>query len=823
MFNLIYRLTKFNHNVLSLCMHVHEIFFSFVPTGSAENRRQFEEAMKYGRMKAWLCKLLSYGPAGSGKTSVKEMIVGNPPPEQRNSTPLAMRPVTVCRVNIDDQPRQTTLKDRKEYLARALANNSQDPDTHPRSTETDTGVDEATSTRKDEPQVTTTSASAQPDISASSESISSDESIDSEADDILRSISTDQELIRLMDNVSTKVHPRLAFKILQIIDSGGQSQFHEILPIFLRRLHFYMFVFRLRDELGSRPEIEYYVDNKPVGPSIKSAQTIEQLLQHCARTMHSHKSSSGNKGESPQIFVIGTHLDQEKKSKETRKQKNEKILKLLLPTLGEQIVYHDVHKREVIIPVNAKNPGREEEDIIEQIRERLMDESSIPAADIPSRWFALEILLQEVAQLLKRGVLSREECFDAAIDKLHFEEDAAQFDAAIQYLDDLSVLFYYPHTLPGVIFADPQVLLDKVTELVIAAFQTNKEVIFKGDNWRKFYEFALVTAEFLSQPQFSKHYVPGLFEVKDLIRLFLKLLIFARFGDAHLFVPALLRDLEKDDLNKYRISSTRVPSLAIYFPDGGPRRGIFCSLLSWLVSPENQPQWSISESTDEIGTPICLHRNCVQLRITDLPGSVMLIDTYTHFEVHVNISDEGADDLCSKIFPTIRESIFRGLQKATLNLGYYDSSPRPALVCPCGNGDSHIATAKPEIRYWTCSLKESKYGKLSPHQLLWIDNKHNEKRLAESDLPRLLSKLGSHAYKWRDIGIHLGFQEGELKNIDAKPLLLHDSPKSWLREMLSEWLQWAPGDDRKSSTFATLETLINALNKSELGALASTL
>ena len=42
-------------------------------TGTAENRRQFEEAMKHGYIKAWLCKLLMYGAAGSGKTCTKEI------------------------------------------------------------------------------------------------------------------------------------------------------------------------------------------------------------------------------------------------------------------------------------------------------------------------------------------------------------------------------------------------------------------------------------------------------------------------------------------------------------------------------------------------------------------------------------------------------------------------------------------------------------------------------------------------------------------------------------------------------------------------------
>ena len=84
-------------------------------------------------------------------------------------------------------------------------------------------------------------------------------------------------------------------------------------------------------------------------------------------------------------MILGTHLDKEKKSKETREEKNKKMLKLLLPTLQKQIIYHNISTNEVIFPLNAVNPGRQEQDIIEQIREVLLGESSIPAADIPLR------------------------------------------------------------------------------------------------------------------------------------------------------------------------------------------------------------------------------------------------------------------------------------------------------------------------------------------------------------------------------------------------------------------------------------------------------
>ena len=203
------------------------------------------------------------------------------------------------------------------------------------------------------------------------------------------------------------------------------------------------------------------------------------------------------------------------------------------------------------------------------------------------------------------------------------------------------------------------------------------------------------------QSEFNKHYVPGLFEVHDLVKLFKKLLIFAHFSTTELFVPALFQDLDKKDVIKIRAhSSADTSSLAIVFPDGGPRRGIYCSLLCWLVSQEeNSPApWSIL--TNQFGTPTCLHRNCVQFKLHESPAVVTLIDTHTHFEVHVNVPIKFSVDLCPKIIPMVCKTIFKGLSKATLNLHYDNSSPSAALVCPCGRGDSHVATANTELGYW---------------------------------------------------------------------------------------------------------------------------
>lgn len=48
-------------------------------------------------------------------------------------------------------------------------------------------------------------------------------------------------------------------------------------------------------------------------------------------------------------------------------------------------------------------------------------------------------------------------------------------------------------------------------------------------------------------------------------------------------------------------------------------------------------------------------------------------------------------------------------------------------------------------------------------------------------------------------------------------LMLQFPPKSYLRNMLSQWLQWAPGDGRGSTSFATKGMLHAALLKAKLG------
>jgi hypothetical protein len=96
-------------------------------------------------------------------------------------------------------------------------------------------------------------------------------------------------------------------------------------------------------------------------------------------------------------------------------------------------------------------------------------------------------------------------------------------------------------------------------------------------------------------------------------------------------------------------------------------------------------------------------------------------------------------------------------------------------------------------------------------------------KLSENNHSVLYAKLTEHSAKWREIGIHLGFCPSELNEIQARPPLYATAPKSLLSAMIADWLQWAPGDQRGSTNYATLEGLRDAVNKAGLSEAAQSI
>lgn len=692
--------------------------------GSIESRRLFTAAMKLGHVQSWTSKFLMYGAAGTGKSSFMDLLIDNPPSDIRRSTPLAARPVTLFQIDVSRMEWvKLSPKEKKEMIVRAMMSIQVLPD----SSSEESSSEEDSLSDKEQPQV------AEPVVTEghSTEHVPTQDAGhrlhpvalttpgytegSEPAKHIRRSIDKFVDLVELCSRTDKAV---TSYHKLHLIDSGGQPQFHEILPVFLRRMSLYVFVFKLSEELAAKPVVEYFDNSgRPVGTPYQSSQSNEQLLKHCLRTMHTHRSGGSKDERSSKIMIIGTHRDLEDQcTTETREEKNVKLAKVLFPTFKKEVVYYNLHKNEFIFPVNAKDPNAQDKALLDSIRRLLLTECRPEPVDVPLQYYGLEILLEEVSLALGRGVLSFSECLEAATE-LHFDKHT--LDAALQFLDEIAVLFFFPEVLEGVIFTNPQVLLDKVTELVEKIHSLRKcdgsgPCPFSGE-WQAFRDHALFTLEFLHN--FQKHYVAGLFTPTELVKLFRRLLIVAQFSSTEYLMPALLPVLGDTDVADHRIPhDSPAAALALDFPLGGPRLGVYCTLTCFLVSHNNQfpCPWEIELYPDS-NTPACLYRNCTRFSIPGFPGCVTLIDTFTHFEVHVST----ASKVCRKMCFHAQQAILTGIKKAALTLGYLDCAPSLAVLCPCGVGGVHVASLGDGL--WTCKRNRSKFGDLASNYQVWLD------------------------------------------------------------------------------------------------------
>ena len=503
---------------------------------------------------------------------------------------------------------------------------------------------------------------------------------------------------------------------IHLIDSGGQPQFYDLFPIFIRHATSILLVQRLCDRLNDHPTVEYYDgDGALVGIPYLSLFTNLETVMCLARTMHSHPTD----GKHPNIMVACTHRDMEGKCSETRAEKNKTLFNLLHPLFPNDLVlYGDA--MEPIFPLNAKEPDEEDKRVAKLLRQAI--ESSAPdPVELPLWWYFLEIALARLATMLGRRILSRKECLSVA-HNLRFPEE--EFRAALQYFDKLNLCLYYPTVLPDVVFSDPQVPLDKASELVQQSYKLREAKQGKKSQgpqqaleakWLKFRDQGIVRHEFLEK--FPKHYKDKLFTPSDVLLLFEHLLIFAPLTKDEYFMPSLLQMLPREELDKHRVFSSAAAPLVIHFPHGWPRSGIFCCLVVFLI---NCCKWQVCRPS---GLPILVARNCIKFKLPSCPCSVTLIDSFAQFEVHVNSPAE----FCCEICPNIRQKIFDGIDAAAATLRYNNDTPHPAFFCAHTPKDSekttlHTATLSKDRKWCMCTEDEDLFYKLNDRQTVWFDS-----------------------------------------------------------------------------------------------------
>ena len=618
----------------------------FLATDTADAQNALQIAMKKGSIKVCVLKVLVIGPPGSGKTCTKHLLLGVPPPRRRTSTPIAtkaVRAISFHRLKADGSKivhwQEMNNEKYLEFIAREVKLLELNP----------SGLLSSPSQSTTRPTNSTSTAQQNVNSEAQySHAILATE--DPQTTPVKRNTSTGDETEVSIDIskgtfkkiVDKCVHIRAPkpsesserHQFIHLIDSGGQPSFLSLVPAFVRGCTVNIVVSKLPSRLSEHLPFEYVIDDEhlhqPTELSQSQLELIEELICSLSSVIHAKFPHSKFSSE-PRFLIIGTHADKHWQwFTETLNSKCQQIKQKLGKLKDMCINCHPYG--DIILPVNTLTEKNRDE-ISAFIRQKIMEaHGSAAEIEIPTRWYVFELEVDSKAKKEDRGVLSVVECFKIGR-KLGMEEE--EVDAALRYLDEVALCLYFKDAVPHLVFPDPQVILNELTELMNIGIIDLKHIYsqYSKPAVDKLRDEGLFNKELIAMvcSKFRVCEDKCSYTVEDFLTILKHLLIVAQVmieGNEFFFLPAILPLVKKPTLN-CKVLAT----LYLICRTGVIPLGSFPALVVALLGKLGMEHFTLYEKADDEQSQ---YRNCVQLCCSELGGVVQLVERHAWIEVSYN-------------------------------------------------------------------------------------------------------------------------------------------------------------------------------------------
>ena len=462
-----------------------------------------------------MARVLLHGAPQVGKTSVKRLIFNYPPlaKEYEKSTQLLedpVRAISTCRMmstderNLEEIDETKLIKmiqmELKSHLSKRKEEETKRPAKHSSNTR---------EIRKSDIESEIAKNSAKP--------LSKDEvsQVPPKMPEVLSDIAND------LDSIDPeKTPPLFACRFAHLIDSGGQPQFSDLLPlVFQSESHHHIAVTPLNEKLNTKPQNCVNIRGKREKLPDTLLLTHFQLIERVCQLAKASESK---------VIIVGTHLDEEDKEESLAK-KNEQLKPLLKKYQGSLIPKQG--NESIIFAVNAMVPkGKERKEYAAMFQALILDRfCSNEEKTVPLRWMALELELSRRSR--KSGeIIEKKEC-----DEIAKSLGISDLPGAMSFFNEIAVHYYYPQAVPGVIFTSVGAISSRLSTIVEASFLCSAQN--KEDLWlQKTGELSL---QYLFQ-LLSKAPKIKCFTTDDFVQLIKHLRIVFNIDDHTLFFPSLL-------------------------------------------------------------------------------------------------------------------------------------------------------------------------------------------------------------------------------------------------------------------------------------------
>ena len=466
---------------------------------------------------------------------------------------------------------------------------------------------------------------------------------------------------------------------LYLRDTGGQVEFQEMIALLIFGPSIFIFVFRVDLEFQGKFSIEYRVSKSKSTNSYTSSITIEEALLQCLASVYAMDTSStaGVQTHKPLVFIVGTHVDRLDPPADTKKiAELDSHLDSLIKKNGFQdiVQYADDSSSQVIFPVD--NTSSNDADI-KPLR------SKIHSLVSKNRKFSVEypvsyLLFCLDLQKKQYSTLSLDECKDIAA-KYGIVGD--QVSHLLQFLHlRIGVIQYFNvDGLRHIVVKEPQVLFNKVTNLIIRTFSSRA---LTSSEWVEFRR-GIVTASVLESVVRSNDRIT----TQDFLKLLLHLRIITHYpsttdSEERYFIPCVLKHAQEsseEDLH------TDVLPLYVQFQCSHCPKGLFGVLVTHLMTPECEGH-GIRTSFALILEKI--FRDQVSFEVKSLADqdtlSLRMFPSHLQVNFYPSISlcdhrDMSIGEVCSDVRQIIEMSIHRSLE----NLHYNQDQVKPLMCFKC--------------------------------------------------------------------------------------------------------------------------------------------
>ena len=548
---------------------------------------------------------------------------------------------------------------------------------------------------------------------------------------------TCQEMVRLVKAASGS-SSRFILELVHMIDTGGQPEFMEMMPCLVHNANLAVVVVNLKFGLDEHVPIHFHVEDIAYTRLMSSQHTSRQIIEKLACTFQA-KRLSPMKGKVFRILVVATHRDCVEGDLAARIEAlNQELKSILLPSCKDELIVFSANQ--IAFVLNLKDPDDDDEAALELIRENISENNLGEIVDVPGSFLMYEQDLLKYAGVIDRDILSLGECLQVG-DRLKMNEEVVK--AALIFFHRQNTFLYFRHVLPNLVFVKPQAPLKVINAVVLFAYKINAGILQRiPAKLVSSLQDSIITENMLHHDELSACFIPGLYEPCHTIELFCHTFTIAPLSREHQqsktckkklphSIPAsdieekeylmmcLLPAIPNQDLPQLIPSASEIVPLVVKFSNDCVPLGIFCSIISCLLS---KYEWKVCRKED--GSPECLAHNIVFLYHPTLPVKIVLVDSTSLIEVHVDADGEFNDDLpemCSEI----RQTVFDAIENVVEIMHLTKIEVSSAVMCPCQKiPHAHSASllqlkTKQLLR---CSITDSTVGVANRKHTMWFDD-----------------------------------------------------------------------------------------------------